>query len=295
MSQNDKDKEPEDLDPEEIENENENTEASTEDSTPEPSETAQPPELPPRSEPGDNPELSDNVNVIVKPSEIPSEYQAMESAPSLGSIVDALLKSPTRLLYEWQEGRRQAVVRFLGLIFAVSFLVFGLLLGMFSGESQLWIVPLKVLGGATVTALITLPSLYVFSSLGGYDMTLQRACGLLLSGLALIGVILLGLAPVLWIFTQSTNSVGFMGFLVLIFWMSALGFGMGMILKNAKVFGNHKTGYLVLWTIIFVTVTLQMSTSLRPLLGPTEETIFPTEKRFFLEHWTKTLTESNER
>lgn len=257
--------------------------------------SSQPPALPPKSEPGDDPDSSGKVNPVAGAAGIHVEYEPMESPPTLGTVVDALLKSPTRLLFEWQEGRTTPVVRCLGLIFGVSFLVFGLLLGMFSGNSQLWIVPLKVLGGATVTALITLPSLYVFSSLGGFDMTLQRACGLLLSGLALIGVILLGLAPVLWIFTQSTDSVGFMGFLVLLFWMAALGFGMSMILKNARVFGNHRSGYLVLWTIIFVTVTLQMSTSLRPLLGPAEETLFPTEKRFFLQHWTETITQAGKR
>lgn len=289
-----KDKEPDANDLEKNETENQNSEPKPGDSSTEGSSTVpQPPELPPKTAREETPEASGSAPAVVEPTGIMSGYEAMTSHPTLGSVVDALLKSPTRLLYEWQEGRRTPVVGFLGLIFGVSFLVFGLLLGMFSGESQLWIVPLKILGGATVTALITLPSLYVFSSLGGFDMTLQRACGLLLSGLALIGVILLGLAPVLWIFTQSTDSVGFMGFLGLVFWLAALSFGMGMILKNAKVFGNHSTGFLVLWALIFITVTLQMSTSLRPLLGPAEETILPTEKRFFLEHWVTTLGEAS--
>lgn len=291
MSDTDKENENEDLNEEENENNDDKPETGpVEPQNSEPS-VALPPELPQRSESSDALETSPTPQTV----ETPATYEAMEAAPTLGTVVDALLKSPTRLLYEWQEGRRGPVICHLFLITAVSFLVFGLLLGMFSGESQLWIVPLKVIGGATVAALITLPSLYVFSSLGGFDMTLQRASGLLLSGLALIGVILLGLAPVLWIFTQSTDSIGFMGFLVLVFWMAALGFGMGMIMKNAKVFGNHKTGYLFLWTIIFITVTLQMSTSLRPLLGPAEETILPTEKRFFLEHWITTLGEASKR
>ncbi len=76
-----------------------------------------------------------------------------------------------------------------------------------------------------------------------------------------------------------------MGFLVLMFWITALGFGIGAITKGAKAFGDHNTTYLTFWSIIFIVVTFQMSTSLRPLLGPAEETLFPTEKRFFLEHW----------
>lgn len=267
----------------------------------------QPPELPARKDSGEEkPPAAETDN---SPSEgssssgpatetepaAPIGFEPMDSDPTLATVVDALLKNPKRLLYEWQEGRQKPVVGNLCLICGAAFLLFGFLLGMFSGGPQLWIVPLKVLAGATIAALITLPSLYVFSSLGGFDMTLKKAAALLVSGLTLIGVILLGLAPVLWIFTQSTDSVGFMGFLVLVFWIASLGFGMSMILKNAKVFGNHSTGYLVLWAAIFVTVTLQMSTSLRPLLGPAEETILPTEKRFFLEHWVTTLTEATDR
>ncbi len=256
----------------------------------------QPPELPAKG-------TSDTEKTAVEsPSEAaeteattPDGFEPMESEPTLAGVVDALLKNPRRLLYEWQEGRQKPVVWNLCIICVAAFLLFGFLLGLFSGGPQLWIVPLKVLAGATISALITLPSLYVFSSLGGFDITLKKAGGLLLSGLTLIGVILFGLAPVLWIFTQSTDSIGFMGFLVLLFWIASLSFGMSMILKNAKVFGNHSTGYLILWAAIFVTVTLQMSTSLRPLLGPAEETILPTEKRFFLEHWVTTMTGAAER
>jgi hypothetical protein len=38
-----------------------------------------------------------------------------------------------------------------------------------------------------------------------------------------------------------------------------------------------------------VTVTLQMSTSLRPIIGPAEETLLPQEKRFFLGHWVEVM------
>ncbi|MDF1657201.1 MAG: hypothetical protein P1U58_06285 [Verrucomicrobiales bacterium] len=212
-------------------------------------------------------------------------YEAMPGGTGFAAVIDALLKKPGSLLFEWEEGRGGAVLKHLMLIASGSFLIFGFLLGMFSGGDQLWAVPTKVFAGAFLSALITLPSLYVFSSLGGFDFTLKKATGLLLCGLTLIGVILIGLAPVLWIFTQSTDSLGFMGFLVLAFWIAALCFGIGMITRGARAFGDHSTAYLTFWSIIFVVVTLQMSTSLRPLLGPAEETLLPTEKRFFLEHW----------
>ncbi|MCG8602175.1 MAG: hypothetical protein MI807_18670 [Verrucomicrobiales bacterium] len=219
------------------------------------------------------------------------DYEAMENSPDLAATIDNLLKSPGRVLYEWQEGRGGLVGRHLGLIAAVAFLLFGLILGLFSGGTQLWAAPVKVFGGILVSALITLPSLYVFSCLGGIDMTLRKAGGLLLLGLALVGMVLLGLCPVAWIFSQSTQSVGFMGFLVLLFWLVSLCFGVLLIFRSARKFGTDRGGYLVLWALIFVTVTMQMSTSLRPIIGPAEETFLPQEKRFFLGHWFEVMGE----
>lgn len=222
-----------------------------------------------------------------KTSEI--EYEAMKDAPNLGNTIDSLLKSPGCLLFEWQEGRGRAVARNLAIIAAASFLLFGFILGLFSGGTQLWAAPMKVFLGITISALITLPSLYVFSCLGGLDMTIRKSAGLLLTGLALVGLVLLGLCPVAWIFSQSTDSIGFMGFLVLLFWTISLGFGIRLISRSARAYGSDHAGYLVLWAAIFVTVTLQMSTSLRPLIGPAEETLLPQEKRFFPGHWIEVL------
>lgn len=42
--------------------------------------------------------------------------------------------------------------------------------------------------------------------------------------------------------------------------------------------------------VIFTVVTLQMATSLRPLIG-TAETFLPQEKRFFLQHWAEQFAE----
>jgi hypothetical protein len=40
--------------------------------------------------------------------------------------------------------------------------------------------------------------------------------------------------------------------------------------------------------IIFLLVMLQMTTTLRPIVG-TAETFLPTEKKFFLNHWAQSL------
>ncbi len=205
-------------------------------------------------------------------------------APSFAGTIDSLLKRPESL-FELEQERRKPVARNLATAAAVSFAVFGLVLGMFSGGHQLWAVPVKIVGGAAVAATITLPSLYIFACLGGMDISLKKAAALQLVGVTLIGLILLGLGPVSWIFTQSTDSVGFMGFLALLFWVVALWFGIALLMQCAEHSGIENKAYLVGWIAIFVIVTFQMSTSLRPLIGPAEVTFLPTEKRFFIEHW----------
>lgn len=219
-----------------------------------------------------------------KPDTEPDEPIGEPAGRSLSATVDSLLKSP-ETLFDLDEKERSSVAINLAAIAALSFAIFAFVLGLFSGGSQLWAVPVKVLCGAAISAAITLPSLYIFACLGGMDISLKKAAALLLVGMALIGLILLGLGPVSWIFTQSTESVGFMGFLTLMFWLIALCFGVTLLIRCAEASGIGNKAYLASWIGIFVIVTLQMSTSLRPLIGPAEETFLPTEKRFFLEHW----------
>ena len=51
--------------------------------------------------------------------------------------------------------------------------------------------------------------------------------------------------------------------------------------------------YLKIWAIIFVVVTLQMSTALRPIIGEAE-TLLPQEKKFFVNHWLDELSAAGE-
>ncbi len=240
-----------------------------------------PPELPDKTE--TDPEIESGE------TEPAISLEPMGTTITLQDTIDAILKSPGQLMFELREGRTGIVARHLTIISVVAMLVFGFVLGLFSGGEQLWAAPLKLLAGMTISVLITLPSLYVFSCLSGVDMTPQKAGGMLLGGVALLSLVLLAMCPVSWIFTQSTNSVGAMGFFTLIFWVVAISFGLSRIYQFAKVSGLLRQQYLLVWVTIFIVVTLQMSTSLRPLIGPAEGTFLPTEKRFFLEHWATVL------
>lgn len=220
------------------------------------------------------------------PPRLPPTLQAVpfESPPGFLAVIEAVLKQPGRILHACKEGGSRVPMMLLAGT-AVGLLVFGALLGTFSGGDQYWAAPLKVAGGALASMLICLPSLYIFSALGGVEARLSQVAGLLLAMMALTALLLLGFAPVVWIFASSTESLGFMGFLALAFWVISLSFGARLFAGAAQSFGARDKGYLVLWLIIFFIVTFQMSTSLRPIIG-TAETFLPTKKMFFLEHWT---------
>lgn len=205
------------------------------------------------------------------------------------SMLDALLKHPGRLIYEIVTVRPGRVAVVLLGIMTVSMLFYGLIMGSFSGDMQLLLVPVKVTVGLLLSGLICLPSLYIFSSLSGGDQSFLEVAGILLLNLALSSLLLIGFAPVTWIFSQSTGTVGFMGTLHILFWLIAVYFGTGLLCKAFRYLNRRNMRFLKLWKIIFIIVVFQMSTALRPLVGEYEGSAFSKEKKFFLEHWAESF------
>lgn len=207
------------------------------------------------------------------------------SGHSFSEVFEGLLKSPQSLIAAIAKNPSSSP--FLGRLLVLAllgFLVFGITLGSFSYHEQLWAAPLKTLIGIAFSSVICLPSLYIFTALTGTSLSLKDLLQGMAGTLALIGALLLGFTPVLWVFSQSTNSEAFFGFLVLLVWIIALLFGTGFLSKMLVQTGSGDKSPLRIWIGIFLLVTLQMSTSLRPLIGRSDS-LFTTEKRFFLEHW----------
>ena len=214
-----------------------------------------------------------------------STEPVLSQKATLSEIFECLLKHPHSLIntIRQNDGPPALAAKLLGLTFA-AFIIFGLTLGSFSFNEQLWAAPLKILMGVIISAIICLPSLYIFTALTGTSLKLPEIAQGLAAALALIAALLLGFTPVLWVFSQSTESQPFFGFLVLAAWLIAVGFGTGLLMKMLKHTQTTKTTPLRIWIGIFLLVTLQMSTTLRPIIGRAD-THFTSEKRFFLEHW----------
>jgi hypothetical protein len=211
-----------------------------------------------------------------------------ETIPSLAVAIESILRQPRRVMYQLRQPGAGKLIGAMLFISIVCSLIYGVVVGSFSGHEQWWAAPVKITLGLFISALICLPSLYIFACLSGSQARLSEICGLVAGLLTLMTILLFGFAPVAWLFSQSTGSVVWMGALHLLFWLISTLFGL-RFLSAAFAHSNARSrAGLNTWMIIFVLVALQMSTALRPLVG-TADTFLPTEKRFFLSHWLQGL------
>ncbi|HTX20578.1 MAG TPA: hypothetical protein VMD27_01785 [Candidatus Aquilonibacter sp.] len=209
-----------------------------------------------------------------------------ERAPitNIVAAIDSILRHPRRVMFQLRQPGAGNLIATMVLVSIICSLIYGVVAGTFSGGPQLWAAPVKIAGGLMISALICLPSLYIFTCLSGSQARLVEVCGLLAGLLMLMTILLIGFAPVAWIFSQSTESLAWMGTLHLVFWFIATIFGLrfletGFSYSNARSHAGFHT-----WVIIFLLVAVQMTTALRPILG-TADTFLPTEKKFFIAHW----------
>ena len=236
------------------------------------------------------------------PPPIPSAYPAAtplgehpdDRVPIAGpvSAVEAMLRQPRRMLFQLRQPGAPGIIAGLIFVSALCAIIYGVVVGTFSGGAQLWIAPAKIAGGMLVCAVICLPSLYIFSCLSGSQARLIEVVGLVVGLLVLTTILLIGFAPVAWVFSQSTSSLAAMGALHLAFWLVATFFGWRFLRNGFVHLSAQSSGALYVWMFIFVIVCAQMTTALRPIIG-TSDTFLPTAKKFFIAHWIDSMEQSS--
>lgn len=232
----------------------------------------------------------------MNPADIPTTAQPPPLEPPLPDTLDpktlfeALLRRPHALVARLARPDHGATAKF-ALMAALAMLLFGLVLGCFAKHEQLWAAPLKLVAGLAFSGLICFPSLYIFATLAGGKIAVPQLAACLAGALALAGLLLLGFAPALWIFAESTDSFGFMGALGIGAWLIALAFALRFLKSAVSAAGATQRGPLAIWSLIFLLVTLQMTTSLRPILGRSPD-FLTQEKKSFLQHWLETAGKS---
>ena len=236
----------------------------------------QPPMIPPAGPPS------------LPSGQAPLGSNSMEQMPVTGvfGAAEALVRQPRRVMYQLRQARAGNLIWGLLVVAVVSSLVYGLVVGTFSGGDQYWASPVKVAGGLLISALICLPSLYIFSCLGGSQARLVEVFGLVAGLLALTAILLIGFAPVAWVFSQSTKSLAMMGGLHIAFWVVATIFGVRFLSAGFRHFNGTSDAGLKVWVVIFLLVCLQMTTALRPIIGKSDRFLpAAADKKFFAAHW----------
>ena len=211
------------------------------------------------------------------------DYAPMTTHTYFG-VIDATLKRPGQIAHALVNGTDKKIGLYLISILLICLAGIGGMMGSFSGEAQLWVVPLKTILGTVASAIICLPSLYILLCLSGGEQSVIQVGRLMLLSLVLAGILFLGFMPVAWIFSQATESVVFMGILYLAIWGTGLFFGLRLLKTTFEFLNRKPMGALALWVVVFSLVLLQMSTTLRPIIGSYEPIRF-SEKRFFISHW----------
>jgi hypothetical protein len=230
-------------------------------------------------------------NETPQPPRIRARF-ALEPMPEGRSpilVIEALLKYPGRIIHELQNKWCAALAIWLLLLALLGMATYGVVVGSFSGGAQMWIAPAKITAGTLLSILICLPSLYIFACLGGIDARLRTVTGVFFAAVGVGALLLIGFAPVAWIFSQSTDSVAFMSALHIGLWAIGIVFGLRLIEAMGRLLSGSARSHLKLWGFIFVIVCLQMMTTLRPIVG-TSKHFLPGEKKFFLAHWVETIT-----
>lgn len=207
------------------------------------------------------------------------------------NIVGDLLKSPQKVT-DAIAGQQQVGKSSIQLLLAgiICHSAFGLAVGLYGGTAVAIMAVVKIPLVAVCALLVCFPSLYVFTCVAGSPLNLSQALMLGCSCLAMTGLILVGLAPVAWLFAVSTESISFVVMLTLIIWLIAAMFTARYVgrMKDNKAF-QRQSG-IKLWFVILTIVTMQMLTYMRPILVKPESGWWTSNKMFFLKHFGTTLT-----
>lgn len=206
--------------------------------------------------------------------------------------VSSLLSDPGGFAARLRDSERFALPAvFLALVSLVGAAVFGFAVGSFVDLQVAFADSAKMVGVVAFSFALTYPTMYVFASISGSTLSPARLLGLGLVATATLGCILAALAPVLWLFSVSTETVEF----IVVF--AALLAGIGAFFAISALARARQSGVvastagLSTWFVIFVVVALQTVTLVRPMLAPLGSSRDPSGKCFFLSHFARVVTD----
>jgi hypothetical protein len=226
----------------------------------------------------------------ISPASLPSEEAA--AAVPCKNTLEGLLKSPLWVIQKIETGtnlwREGGILLGWALVFHA---LYGFAVALFGGWDAAFMTTIKAPLIALCTLGLCLPSCYIFSCIGGIRASYAQIFTIATSLLAMIGLLLLGLAPIAWLFSISTKSLSFPVLMNVMGWLIAVGFAARFLryMKLSQIFRN--TIGLKWWMVIFIVVSFQMATTMRPLLEKPTTGWWESGKKLFIVHFLETIGE----
>ena len=204
--------------------------------------------------------------------------------------VASLLRDPGAFVVAAKEtGGFGKLAGFLVLLTLVGAALFGAALGSFVDGRVALLDAAKLSGIVVFSFAICYPTMYVFACISGSTLSAMRLFGFGLVSTATLGCLLAALAPILWLFAVSTETVGFIVMFACVLGGVALTFAYRPFVGAvAKGIAASSAGFKV-WFFLFIVVTLQAITLVRPMLAPIGTSQEPDGKCFFVRHFAQTF------
>lgn len=212
------------------------------------------------------------------------ESAAPDPTASAGTLAE-LLKEPQRFARGLCGGDGARPALRLVLAGVAGYALFGLAAGFFAGPLVALLDAAKGAAIALFAFALCLPSLYVFACVSGMTLSFRQILAAGGACLAMAGLMLSALAPVLWLFAVSSGSAAFVTFLTFALAFLAAAFALRPARALAAAGALRSLAGIRVWFAILVVVSLQMVTLLRPMLAERKPDAKPAEKCFFLEHF----------
>ena len=205
-----------------------------------------------------------------------------ETTPGLGE----LLRAPGDVM-GFAEGKAnyRRLAAFLSLVTAVGCAMFGFAVGSFVDLKVAALDAAKMVGVAAFSFILCFPTLYVFATICGSKLSAARLAVLGLVFTATLSCLLAALSPILWLFSVSTENVGFIIGLSNLLGMVSLAFVTRPIAAVVRRGIVANVVGLKAWLVVFAVVALQTVTLMRPMLAPIGTPRTPEGKCFFLMHF----------
>ncbi|MEG3956473.1 actin-binding WH2 domain-containing protein [Microcoleus sp. herbarium2] len=212
------------------------------------------------------------------------------------SVVMYLLRERQQFLEEIRQGVKLKSKIF-GLLISstVFFAIYGAILGASSTWMQCLVSAIKLPALYLLTLIICFPTLYFFNVMFGSKRTFEQYLALLMTGMAMISVLLFGFAPVsLFFLLSSPNYIFFRVLNVAIMAITGF-FGVSFIYQGMHFLSEQDTegkdirlNILRFWLGLYAFVGTQLGWTLRPFFGAPGQAfqLFRNrESNFYLNLW----------